>query len=155
MSRFTSSARVCSALALLLVGSLSARPEAQSPTAFERQWQAGTPVIVTGSVSVVYGDDFVNRRSEVAHWIRDEVLTERYGNRRRAAMEFERACGLGFSAGCDNAITQGNTFRRDAPTVGDYEFLLRGSKGPFADREPAKLYARACDQGWPDAFGIQ
>ena len=37
----------------------------------------------------------------------------------------------------------------------DYELLLRGSKGPFADRQPAKLYARACDQGWPDACGIQ
>ena len=83
------------------------------------------------------------------------LLTERYANRRRAAMEFERACGLGFDAGCENALTQGDTFRRDAPTVADYQFLLRGSKGPFADREPAKLYARACEQGWPAACGIQ
>ena len=73
------------------------------------------------------------------------LLTERYDNRRRAALEFERACGLGFSAGCDNAsaITQGNMFRRDAPTVADYRCILRGSKGPFPDREPAQLYARA------------
>jgi hypothetical protein len=78
VSRFTSSARVCSALALLLVGSLSAHPEAQTSTAFERQRQAGTPVAVTGSVSVVYGDDFVNGRSEVAHWIRDERTGERF-----------------------------------------------------------------------------
>jgi hypothetical protein len=72
-------------------------------------------------------------------------------------MVFERACGLGFSAGCDNtsALTQGNTFRRDAPTVVDYRFILRGSKGPFPDREPAQLHARACVQGWPGTCGTQ
>jgi hypothetical protein len=72
-------------------------------------------------------------------------------------MEFERACGLRLSAGCDNAsaITQGDLFRRDAPTVADYRFILRGSKGPFPDREPALLYARACDQGWPGTCANQ
>ena len=85
------------------------------------------------------------------------LLTEHYANRRRAAMVFERACGLGFSAGCDNtsAITQGDRFRRDAPTVADYRFILRGSKGPFRDLEPAQFYARACVQGWPGTCGIQ
>ena len=85
------------------------------------------------------------------------LLAEHYDNRRRAATEFERACTLRFSAGCDNAvaITQGNMFRRDAPTVADYPFILRGSKGPFPDRAPAQLYARACVQGWPEACGIQ
>jgi hypothetical protein len=79
------------------------------------------------------------------------LLAEHYANRRRAAMVFERACGLGFSAGCDNtaAITRSDMFRRDAPTVVDYRFILRGSKGPFPDREPAQLFARACVQGWP------
>jgi hypothetical protein len=79
------------------------------------------------------------------------LLTEHYGNRRRAATEFERACGLGFSAGCANAsaIAHGDMFQRAAPTVADYRFILRGSKGPFAEREPAQLYARACAQGWP------
>ena len=66
-------------------------------------------------------------------------------------MSFERACELRFSAGCDNtvAMTKGAMFRRDTPTVDDYRFVLRGSKGPIRDREPAQLYARACDQGWP------
>ena len=84
------------------------------------------------------------------------LLTEHYGNRRRAATVFERACGLGFSAGCDNtsAMTQGDKFRRDAPTLADYRFILRGSKGPYPDREPAQLYARACEQGWPDTCGL-
>ena len=85
------------------------------------------------------------------------LLAEHYANRSRAATSFERACGLGFSAGCGNAVamTQGGMFRRDAPTLADYPFILRGSKGPFPDREPAQLYARACDQGWPDTCGLR
>jgi hypothetical protein len=85
------------------------------------------------------------------------LLAEHYDNRRRAAMEFERACGLRFSAGCDNAaaITPGAMFRRAAPTVADYRFVLRGSKGPFQDLEPAQLYARACVQGWSGTCGTQ
>jgi len=85
------------------------------------------------------------------------LLAEHYGNRGRAAMVFERACALRFSAGCDNAsaLTQGDMFRRDAPTVADYRFILRGSKGPFPDREPAQLHARACVQGWPGTCGSQ
>ncbi|HWN84121.1 MAG TPA: hypothetical protein VNN99_03185 [Vicinamibacterales bacterium] len=85
------------------------------------------------------------------------LLAEHYANRSRAATSFERACGLGFSAGCGNtvAMTQGGMFRRDAPTLADYPFVLRGSKGPFPDREPAQLYARACEQGWPDTCGLR
>ena len=90
------------------------------------------------------------------------LLAERYTNPRRAAAEFERACGLGFAAGCDNvfALTQGGTsassaeprsamFHRAVPAMADYRFILRGSKGPLQDQEPAQLYARACEQGWP------
>jgi len=85
------------------------------------------------------------------------LLAGHYANPKRAAMSFERACGLRFSAGCDNAVamTKGAMFRRDAPTVDDYRFVLRGSKGPIRDREPAQLYARACDQGWPGTCGQQ
>ena len=85
------------------------------------------------------------------------LLTERYGNRQRAASEFARACELGFTAGCDNtsAIAKGNMFRREVPTPADYRFILRGSKGPLRDQEPAQLYARACVQGWPGTCGVQ
>ena len=87
-------------------------------------------------------------------WACNEVgilLAEHYANPRRAAMSFERACGLRFPAGCDNAaaMAKGGTFRRDAPTLADYQFVLTGSKGPMKEREPARLYARACTQGWP------
>jgi hypothetical protein len=85
------------------------------------------------------------------------VLAERYDNRIRAAQSFKRACALQDRAGCDNAsaIANAGMFRRDAPTAADYRFILRGSKGPIEDQEPATLYARACTLGWPDACGRQ
>ena len=66
-------------------------------------------------------------------------------------MSFERACELRFDAGCGNAaaVEKGGSFGRAAPAPADYRFILRGSKGPIPDREPARLYARACAQGWP------
>jgi hypothetical protein len=94
-------------------------------------------------------------------WACNEVgilLAEHYANPRRAAMSFERACALLFSAGCDNgaAIDKGGTLRREAPTVADYQFILTGSKGPLPEREhePARLHARACAQGWPGACNL-
>jgi len=81
------------------------------------------------------------------------LLAERYGNRVRAASAFERACTLQFAAGCANAAALGKEgmLRREAPTYVDYQFILRGSKGPIRDREPAALYARACELKWPGA----
>ena len=70
---------------------------------------------------------------------------------------FQRACALQFRAGCDNAaaIANARELRHDAPSEADYRFILRGSKGPFPDVEPAQLYARACDQGWPGTCATQ
>jgi hypothetical protein len=89
-------------------------------------------------------------------WACNEIgimLAERYANPARAAAAFDRACTLQFTAACDNAsaIARGGTFRRDAPTAADYRFILRGSKGPIEDQDPAQLYARACTLGWPGA----
>jgi hypothetical protein len=93
-------------------------------------------------------------------WACNEVgilLAGHYANPGRAAASFERACGLQFSAGCENsmAIRQGGTLARAAPALADYPFILRGSKGPFPDREPAQLNARACVQGWPNTCGTR
>jgi len=83
------------------------------------------------------------------------LLAERYDNRTRAASAFNRACTLQFSAGCDNAaaIARAGMFRHADATYVDYQFILRGSKGPIRDREPARLYARACELGWSSACG--
>jgi hypothetical protein len=81
------------------------------------------------------------------------LLAERFDNPRRAVMSFERACALQFSAGCANATATAGMFGREAPTVADYPVILRGSKGPIREREPAALLARACEQGWPGTCG--
>jgi hypothetical protein len=45
------------------------------------------------------------------------------------------------------AITKGDMFRREAPTVAEYHLLLRGSKGPF--RGPgARAALRARLRAW-------
>jgi hypothetical protein len=72
------------------------------------------------------------------------------------AAAFERACRLGFEPGCRNleaARTGTGAWLDGPPTLGDYPIILRGSKGPIEERDPAALYARACAQGWPDACG--
>jgi hypothetical protein len=89
-------------------------------------------------------------------WACNEVgilLAERYGNPARAASAFSRACTLQFAAGCDNAaaIARLGMLRHDDPTYVDYPYILRGSKGPIREREPTRLYARACELGWSSA----
>jgi hypothetical protein len=91
-------------------------------------------------------------------WSCNEVgimLAERYGNRAVAAAAFDRACTLQFAAACDNgtALANARALRHDVPTAADYRFILRGSKGPIGEMEPAKLYARACELGWPGTCG--
>ena len=62
-------------------------------------------------------------------------------------------CENGFATACENQERMRNgvsTLTSAPPMIEDYPILLRGSKGPIADRTPASLYARACAQGWPD-----
>jgi hypothetical protein len=75
------------------------------------------------------------------------------GERAQMTASFERGCRLGFVPACRNTVRLSNgnrPFERATPTLADYPILLRGGKGPIADRTPAALMARACDQGWPD-----
>jgi hypothetical protein len=63
----------------------------------------------------------------------------------------QRGCALGFAPACENRtkLTASAPLQHGAPRVVDYPLILRGSKGPITDRDPAALYARACEQGWP------
>jgi hypothetical protein len=73
-----------------------------------------------------------------------------------AARAFARACELGFEQGCDNlsrAAAGGDQLARAAPRLIDLPIVLRGTKPPLAQRDPARLYALACAQGWPDTCG--
>jgi hypothetical protein len=70
-------------------------------------------------------------------------------------------CGRGSHWACnEDALlqAQGGLDRTSAvesppPTLDDYPIILRGSKGPIAERRPAALYALACREGWHDACG--
>jgi hypothetical protein len=77
--------------AFSLVGALaiifsSIDGQAQAPTTFEQPFQPGTPVTVTGELTVMYADDFENKRSELIHTIVDE----RTGKSLRIRFEGER-----------------------------------------------------------------
>ena len=61
---------------------------------------------------------------------------------RRRDASFERGCSLGFVPACRNAGRVWNerqAFERAPPTLADYPIVLRGSKGPIADRTPSAL----------------
>ena len=66
-----SHARIVSVSATLLISALAVTSWAQSPTAFERAWQSGTPTTITGQLTVLFADDFARGRAERVHVIRD------------------------------------------------------------------------------------
>jgi len=72
-----------------------------------------------------------------------------------ALSSMRRGCELGFQPACVNVTTlmSGEPRATGSPPLEDLPILLRGSKGPITDRSVASLYARACDQGWPDSCG--
>ncbi len=76
--------------------------------------------------------------------------------RAASAAWFDAGCALGFEPACANLGRPAGApgpFERAPPTLDDWPVVLRGSKGPVADRAPAALLARACRQGWPDTCG--
>ena len=73
-----------------------------------------------------------------------------------AAEPFRRACEMGFSLGCRNlqVLRSGaGEFAAGPPAVADLPIILRGSKGEVAEREPERLFALACREGWRNMCG--
>ena len=72
-------------------------------------------------------------------------------DRRVASASWQRGCELGFQPACANLTTRTGSgpWATASPRLEDLPILLRGSKGPIADRKAEALFARACDQGWP------
>jgi hypothetical protein len=69
-----------------------------------------------------------------------------------AADPLRRGCELGFAPACGNLnalIHHTGNFAASPPALDDYPVILRGSKGPVRESEPAALYALACREGWP------
>ena len=82
---------------------------------------------------------------------RARLLADRESDRAAARAWIEQGCRLGFTAACANRdrLAAGTTLAGAPPTPDDLRVVLRGSKAPITDRQPAALYARACEQGWP------
>jgi hypothetical protein len=73
-----------------------------------------------------------------------------------AGLEFQRACRLGFDPGCENArqpTAIASSLRRGPPTAKDLPIVLRGTKPRLREREPARLHAIGCAQGWLELCG--
>jgi len=71
-----------------------------------------------------------------------------------AAGAFARGCDRGFDPACQNltSLTSSvGSFAHGQPTLQDYPIILRGTKGPIAERSPEVLRAMACTQGWVEA----
>jgi Gametolysin peptidase M11/NPCBM-associated, NEW3 domain of alpha-galactosidase len=49
-----------------------AQAPASDPAAFAAAWQSGTPITVTGELTVIYADDFANHRAERRYSVRDQ-----------------------------------------------------------------------------------
>jgi hypothetical protein len=84
-------------------------------------------------------------------WACNEVGILRVATNRPADADFKRACELGFDPGCQNANATArdvSSLARGRPEVGDLPIILRGTKPPLKERDPSKLYALACEQGW-------
>jgi hypothetical protein len=67
---------------------------------------------------------------------------------------FTRGCELGFAPACENVGWTGTDtegIARAGPAVGDLPIVLRGTKPALEERDPARLWALACEQGWPGA----
>lgn len=85
-------------------------------------------------------------------WACNEVGVFRASANRDGRADFQRACELGFTVGCQNASrgpAETGALTRERPALRDLPIILRGTKPPLKERDPAKLYALACEQGWP------
>jgi len=77
-------------------------------------------------------------------------------NRPRAcaylAQVYSTLCDAGSGWSCHELRVVRDTGRVDGsrplPPAHELPIVLRGSKGPIADRTPTFLFARACEQGW-------
>ncbi len=89
-------------------------------------------------------------------WACNEVGILRAGLNQSGTADFQRGCDLGFEAACRNLNRQPNAAEppaREKPPVVELPLVLRGTKPPLRERDPVKLYALACRQGWTGFCG--
>jgi Gametolysin peptidase M11/NPCBM-associated, NEW3 domain of alpha-galactosidase len=67
--------------------------DAQVVTPFEQGWQSGRPMTVTGELTLMYADDFANRRVTLVHIVRDERTGKTF------ELRFEKEAPTNLSTG--------------------------------------------------------
>jgi hypothetical protein len=85
-------------------------------------------------------------------WACNEVGIASYQRGLEPAAAFNRACDLAFQPGCVNATrtsAPNAVLVRDDPPVSELPIVLRGTKPRLTDRDPVRLQAVGCAQGWP------
>ncbi|HEU5208376.1 MAG TPA: hypothetical protein VFU06_03110 [Longimicrobiales bacterium] len=85
-------------------------------------------------------------------WACNEWAIRRLEAGEPAGQALVRGCSLGFTPACAAARPEGPGAvapAREAPRLADLPIVLRGTKPPLTERDPARLYAIACEQGWP------
>ena len=94
----------------------------------------------------------LNYCNDGSGWACNEWGIMRLESGQAAGTAFSRACELGFAPGCANANQSGTDVARLArshPATADLPIVLRGTRPPLRERDPERLEAIACEQGWP------
>jgi hypothetical protein len=82
---------------------------------------------------------------------RGVLLAAHFGEVVEARTDFERACALGFRAGCSNVVTLAagsGDFTQDQPPIEELPIVIRGSKGAVTETSESALRGLACERGW-------
>ncbi|HET6681021.1 MAG TPA: hypothetical protein VFG84_07455 [Gemmatimonadaceae bacterium] len=136
-------------IAMSAVQGVGDRPAGQSLAFWLKTCDAGNARACNyaGSMTTIYCDNG-------SGWACNEWAVRR----RRAGLEagtaFAHACELGYAPACANATRAGgnaSALVQGRPLLADLPIVLRGTKPPLVERDPARLYAIACEQGWPGA----
>ncbi|MHB1191811.1 MAG: hypothetical protein ACYC6F_02095 [Longimicrobiales bacterium] len=71
--------------------------------------------------------------------------------RKRPGRAFHQACDLGYRPACGNTVRDSldvASLNRGLPADKDLPIVLRGTKPALEERDPGRLRALACEQGW-------
>ncbi|MEZ4417902.1 MAG: hypothetical protein R3E10_19255 [Gemmatimonadota bacterium] len=84
-------------------------------------------------------------------WACNEVGIQAAALRQDPRLHFSRGCDGGFEPACENARRAAagrGDWVRESPTLADLPIVLRGTKPALRERDPGRLLALACEQGW-------
>ena len=134
-------------LALSAVRGIGDRPRGQALPFWQQACRAGSARACeyTEAMTLIYCNNG-------SGWACNEWGLIQVRANRPPGNAFARACEQGFTPTCEylrRPPPSGPPPQGKPPLVGDLPIVLRGTKPPLLERDPARLFAIACDQGWP------